>query len=102
MTLEQKALENIVGKGEALEKHCGKRENAGNRNFPLFSQCFLPFSKPRSNFSFTFNLSSANALNMDHSKILSFGKEFFPQGFLPFSKQDPIFHSHLICRLQMP
>ena len=31
--------------------------------------------KTKSNFSFTFNLSSANALNLDHSKILLFGKE---------------------------
>ena len=31
--------------------------------------------KTKSSFSFTFNLSSANALNLDHSKNLLFGKE---------------------------
>ena len=31
----KEAFENIVRKGE----------NAGNRHFPLFSQCFLPFPK---------------------------------------------------------
>ena len=32
-TLRRKALENTVGKGE----------NAGNQDFLLFPQCFLPF-----------------------------------------------------------
>ena len=53
-TLKKKALENIVGKGE----------NAGNQHFLLLPPCFLPLSKQ---ISVTFILSSANALNLDHS-----------------------------------
>ena len=33
MTLKDKSLENIVGKGE----------NAGNQHVLLFLQCFIPF-----------------------------------------------------------
>ena len=32
-TIRRKAFENVVG----------KEENAGNQNFLLFPQCFLPF-----------------------------------------------------------
>ena len=62
-TLRKKVFENIVGKGE----------NAGNQHFLFFPQCF----QPKSNFSFlvAFTLSSANAFNLDRSKILLFGKE---------------------------
>ena len=63
--LTKKSFENIVG----------KRENAGNQHFLLFSQCFLPFPKQISIFSVIFILLSANAFNLDQSKILSFGKE---------------------------
>ena len=59
----EKPFENMVRKGE----------NTGNQHFLLFSPCFLPF--PFSFFSVTFILSSANAFNLDHSEILSFGKE---------------------------
>ena len=85
MTLSKKPFENIEGKGE----------NAGDQHFLLFPQCFQPFQrqiivlstfspfstkfstlpKLNFNFSFTFILSSANALNLDQSVILSFGKE---------------------------
>ena len=65
MTLRKKPFENIVG----------KRENNGNQHFLLFPQCFLPFPKQISIFDTHFELSSANALNLDRSKILSFGKE---------------------------
>ena len=30
---------------ETFEKHCGKRENAGNQHFLLFLQCLLPIPK---------------------------------------------------------
>ena len=30
-----------VSRKEAFSKHCGKEENAGNRHFLLFPQCFL-------------------------------------------------------------
>ena len=36
MTLKKKPVENIMGKGE----------NAGNQNFLLFPQCFLPNPPP--------------------------------------------------------
>ena len=51
----------------------GKGENAGNQHFLLFPQCFLPFPKEISIFYITFIMSSANAFNLDKSKILSFG-----------------------------
>ena len=58
-------FENIVGKGEI----------AGNRQFLLFSQCFLPFPEQVQVFHSHLFLSSANAFNLNQSKILSFGKE---------------------------
>ena len=61
----RKAFENIVGKGE----------NAGNQHFLLFQQCFLLFPIKNSIFLDTFILLSANAFNLDWSKILLFGKE---------------------------
>ena len=48
----------------------GKGENAGNQHFLLFPQCCLPFQ-----YSAKFNLSSADAFNLDQSKNLSLGKE---------------------------
>ena len=65
MTKWKKPFENIVGKGE----------NAGNQHFLLFQQSFLSFPKQISIFWVTFILPSANALNLDQSKILSSGKE---------------------------
>ena len=59
--MRNRSFDNIVGKGE----------NAGNQH----SQCFLPFPNQISVFNLHFFLSSANAFNMDASKILSFGKE---------------------------
>ena len=64
MTLAKKHLENIVG----------KEENAGNQHFILFPQYFYP-SKSNLDFLVPFITSSANALNLDQSKILSSGKE---------------------------
>ena len=58
-TLKKMLFENIVGKGE----------NAGNQ------QCFLPFPKQISIFSFSFHISPANAFNFDLFIILTFGKE---------------------------
>ena len=60
-----KPFENIVGKGE----------NAGNQHFLLSPLCFLSFPKTNFNFSVTFCLSSANAVSLDQSRILWFGKE---------------------------
>ena len=61
--MNEKAFENIVGKAE----------NAGNQHFLLFPQCFLPFPKQVLFFIFKF-IMSANAFNLDRSKILSFNK----------------------------
>ena len=62
MTLKQRAFESIVG----------RVENAGNQHFLLFPQCFLPFPNQISNFHPPILL-SANAFNLDQSKILSTG-----------------------------
>ena len=52
----------------------GKGENAGNQHFLLFPQCFQPYQRQKSSFKLsTFILSSVYALNLDQSKILSFG-----------------------------
>ena len=53
----------------------GKGENAGNQHFLLFPSCFLPIPKQISVFSISFKLWSANAFNLEQSKILLFGKE---------------------------
>ena len=65
MTLRRKAFENIVGKGE----------NAGSKHFLLFPTMFSTLPNQNFNFLVTFILSSANAFNLDGSKILSYGKE---------------------------
>ena len=57
-----------------FEKIVGKGENAGNQHFLLFPQCFLTLPKTNFNFSVTFILPSANAFNLDQTRILSFGQ----------------------------
>ena len=64
MTLRKKPFENIVGKEEMLETSI----------FSLFHNVFDP-SQAKLQFLFTFIVSSANAFNVDQSKILLFGKE---------------------------
>ena len=63
-TLRKNAFENIMGKGE----------NAGNQHFLLFPQ-FSTLLKTNFYVWAIFILSSADAFNLDQSKILSFGKE---------------------------
>ena len=60
---------------KTYEKIVGKGENADNHHFLLFPQ--LLSSLPKTNFSslVTLTLSSSNALNLDQSKILLFGKD---------------------------
>ena len=58
-------FENIVGKGE----------NAGNQRFLLFTQCFLPFPYQISIVYLHLFCCLQLLLNLDQSKILSFGKE---------------------------
>ena len=63
MNLGKKPFEHIEGKGE----------NAGNQHFLIFPQCFQPSITDKNHLlKSTFMLSSANALNFDQSKILSF------------------------------
>ena len=57
------AVENIVGNGEI---DC-------NKQFLLFSQCFLPYTVLIFHFTCTFKMSSAICFNWDHSKILLSG-----------------------------
>ena len=64
---------NTSGK-KSFSKHCGKGKNAGNQYFLLFPRCFLLFPAQISIFESELFWSSANALNLDKSKILSFGK----------------------------
>ena len=64
MTLRKNAFENIVGKGE----------NAVTSIFSFSHSVFYDILKTNFNILVTFMLSSANALNLDQSKILSFGK----------------------------
>ena len=61
-------------KTEGFRKHCGKRRKCWKPAFSPFPTMFPTFPKTNFNFSFTFILSSANAFNLDQSKILSFGK----------------------------
>ena len=63
MTLKKRTFEKIVGKGK----------NAGNQHFP-FSHNFFTLSQTNFAIFVIFELSSAYALNLDKSDILSFGK----------------------------
>ena len=77
-----KPFESIVGKGE----------NAGNQHFLLFPQCFLLFPRQISIFESHFVLSSANALNSDKSKNLSFStglQAVKTMDFMDFHTQPP-------------
>ena len=62
--MRKRHFENILGKGE----------NAGDQHFLLYPQYFLSCPKQISNVE-SFILSSANALNLDQSKSVLFGKE---------------------------
>ena len=62
-------------------------ENAGNQHFLLFSKCFLLLSKREILIFTTFNFSSANALSLITSKILSFVNGLKGQG-LKYKKYD--------------
>ena len=62
-TLQKNTLENMMGKGE----------NAGNQYFILFTQCFPRLLRLDFDISVAFIVSSANALNLDQPKTLSFG-----------------------------
>ena len=71
--MNTRPFENIVEKGE-------KGENAGYQHFLIFPLCFLPHPPPPKKkkkiffFLVTFILSAESFSNLDHSRILSFGK----------------------------
>ena len=70
-----------------LETLWEKGENAGYQHFLLFPQCLFTLHKTNFKISFRFILSSAHVLNLDQSKILSFGKEYhLTLHALPFKK----------------
>ena len=60
---------------EGFCKHCGKRRKCWLPAFSPFPAIISTLTKTEIFILATLNLSSANALNLDHSKILSFGKE---------------------------
>ena len=60
-------------KKEPFGNIVGKEENAGDQHFLLLPQFFLSY--PEQILPFGSPLSSANALNLDWSKIVLFGKE---------------------------
>ena len=62
-TLKQRAFENIVG----------TVENAGNKHYLLFPQCFLPYQAQILSIGLPSNLLSGNAF--DKSKIVLCGNE---------------------------
>ena len=64
-------------KSKPFENNKGKGENAGYQLFLLFPHCFLPIPKRISAFKLTVILSSADALNLDQSKNLSFGEVLY-------------------------
>ena len=69
-------------KKESFWKHCGKWTKCWLPAFFPFATMFSTLSKTYFSFWATFSLSSANALNLDSSKIVSFGKEFKTISFL--------------------
>ena len=60
---------------EVFRKKCGKRRKCWLPAFSPFPTMFSTLSIPNFIFSVTFFLPSANAFNLDQSKILSFGKK---------------------------
>ena len=64
----------ILGK-KPFEKTVEKGENAGNPAFSCFPTVFSTLTKTKIIVFSTSILSSANAFNLDQSKILSFAKK---------------------------
>ena len=60
-----------------LFEHCGKRRKCWLPAFSPFPTMFSTLPRTNFNISFTFILSLANPLNLDRSKILLFGTEYF-------------------------
>ena len=70
----QSRLSTLLSK-KPLENIEEEEENAGNQHFLLFSQCFQPYQRQKIIIFATFIFLSANALNLDQSKIFLFGQE---------------------------
>ena len=60
---------------EDFGKHCWKRRKCLSTAFSPFPKMFSTLLNANFNFLAKFNLLSANAFNLDHSKDLAFGKE---------------------------
>ena len=60
---------------EDVWKYSGKRRKCWKPAFSPFPTMFSTLPKTIFNFSVTFILSSTNVFNLDHPKIMSFGKE---------------------------
>ena len=58
---------------QSFLKHCRKRENAGNQNFLLFLQCFLPLKKKIFTFIVFKCLEFGPVQNLLFSKMLKHG-----------------------------
>ena len=70
IVIDRKHMRNAPAERTTMHFHTSE---AGNHHFLLFSQCFQSYQKI---IIFTeFILLSANALNSEQSRILSFGKE---------------------------
>ena len=71
---------------EAFRKHFGKRRKCWWPAFSPFPKMFSTFPTTKFKFWFTFILSSACALNLDRSKICSFGKGLKDFGELQYRR----------------
>ena len=80
---------NIICSGKG-KKHSGnsEKEKMLVTAFPPFPTMFSNLSKTNFKFWVTFILSSANALNLDQSKLLLFGKELRHVHSIRHSKTD--------------
>ena len=65
----------MISVSDRVENISGKKRKYWLPAFSPFSPMFYPISEREINISATFTLSTANAFNLDLSKILSFGKE---------------------------
>ena len=71
----QSRIFTILKKKKAFWKQCRKRRKCCQPAFSSFPTMFSILSRTDFTIWITFNLSSANAFNLDWSEILSFGKE---------------------------
>ena len=83
---------------ETFWKNCGKRRKCGKPVFSPFPTIYSTLPKSNFNFSVLFILLSANASNLDRSKILS-----LDTGLTPFQTTNfRPFQTDRLCRRQFP